>query len=208
MNLVISKYCIISEGAVKINGEKIYSQEKVNDIPGFLKNTFKQTGNAYMKFYKMDNLSKLAFLASELLLKDTDILLKYKGNDIAVILQNGTSTIDIDTKYWNTVNDKNNYFPNPSLFVFTLPNIMLSEICIKNKITGENALFVFEKFNPEFFEQYINILFETGKARCCIGGWVDYNESDYSAFLMSIEEEKNAKGYFCRFNSEKIMEIF
>jgi len=93
----------------------------------------------YPKFYKMDNLSKLGFLASEMIFNDEDNRF-IPREDIAVICFNSSSSLDIDTQYQKTIHDNENYFPSPSLFVYTLPNIVTGEIAIRNKFLGETSL--------------------------------------------------------------------
>ncbi|HET6227724.1 MAG TPA: 3-oxoacyl-ACP synthase, partial [Bacteroidia bacterium] len=114
---------------------------------------------------------------------------KYKPEDIAIVISNSASSIDIDQEHQRSITDKNNYFPSPSAFVYTLPNILIAEIAIKNNIKGENAFFIFDTFDAAFMSNYINSLLNTGKAACCIGGWVDFYEGNYHAFLYTVEKQ-------------------
>src|ERR1700754_4127986 len=77
----------------------------------------------YPKFYKMDQLSKLGWLASEVLLKDNPILGTMQPEDIGIVLTNANSSLDTDIKYLDTVAD----IASPAVFVYTLPNIMIGE---------------------------------------------------------------------------------
>ena len=45
-----------------------------------------------MKFYKMDNLCKLGYVAAEYLLKDTH----YRPKEIGIILANASSSLDTE----------------------------------------------------------------------------------------------------------------
>ncbi len=158
----------------------------------YAKSLYKFFKIKYPKYYKMDKLSKLAFLASEILLKDENLLKNYEEEDISVIISNGSSSLDTDAQYQKTIEDKNNYFPSPSVFVYTLANIMIGEICIRNKIKGENTVFISKDFNKEFIFEYVEILFNSGKAKVSLSGRIDYNypNGNYIAELYLIEMNK------------------
>ena len=98
----------------------------------------------YPKFFKMDTLSRLGFIAAELLLKEEQV--------DAVILANRSASIKNDTDYLATISD-DNYYPSPALFVYTLPNIVTGEIAIRHHINGETAFYILE--NAEQLEPII-----------------------------------------------------
>ena len=185
----ITSLCSIKNGAVFINQVAGYSDQSL-DSADFIKAAYKEYQLNYPKFYKMDNLSRLAFVASELLLKNNPLTKKYLSEDIAIVIANSASSLEIDTEHQRTISDKNNYFPSPSVFVYTLPNILIGEIAIRNSIKGENTFFIFDKFDADFMSSYINALINTNKAKCCITGWVEFYENKYEAFLYSVEKEQ------------------
>ena len=154
----------------------------------------------YPKFYKMDNLSKLGWLATEILLKEGFQKSSYSADMIGVVLSNSNASLDTDLRYFQTVSD----YPSPSLFVYTLPNIVIGEICIRNKFHGENAFFVFDQFQPEFIRQYTANLLDTGAVEVCICGWVEILANDYKAALYLVE--KNETG--TEFSSANLLELF
>ena len=135
----------------------------------------------------MDNLSKLGWLASEVLLKDSFQTENYKPEEIGILLSNANSSMDTDLKYAQSIKD----IPSPSVFVYTLPNIMIGEICIRNHFKGETALFVFERFEAGFIEQYVNNLMNNGILQVCICGWVELLETEYKAVLFLVEKKAN-----------------
>ena len=141
----------------------------------------------YSKFFKMDNLSKLAFLGSELLLNS--VIDATAENDIALLFANKSSSLDTDLKYQDSISDGENYFPSPTVFVYTLPNICLGEIAIKNQLKSENSFFIFEAFNSEFMVNYANVLLNTKKADKVLCGWVEYFNEEYKAFLYLVTKE-------------------
>ncbi len=186
----ISAYCKIRSGKIIINDKNDFRNEQNLSTVDFLKSAYKHYQMGYSKFYKMDSLCKLAFVCSELLLKSNKITEKYNTEDIAIIIANSTSSLESDTEHQVTINNKENYFPSPTIFVYTLSNIMIGEIAIRNNIKGENTFFIFDKFDAHFMSSYINSLLNTNKAKCCITGWIDFYENKYDAFLCTIEKEK------------------
>ena len=175
---------------IKIKNNKVW----VNDIEqkidtteyGFMKSLYKYSGIKHPKFYKMDELSKLGFIASVLLLKENNVenrINEIDSNKIGIVLQNSDSTIDVDSSFYDSIADKDKHHPSPALFVYTLPNISLGEISIYNKFRGENALFISEEYNVNLGVNYINSLFDKNKLDACIGGWFNANNGNYEAFL-------------------------
>ena len=146
-NYQVSNYCRIKNGSVVQNGVTCFKNDEKLPFSSFMKSIYKGKGLKYPKYYKMDNLSRLAFLTSELLLENLKLVEKYSCEEIAVLIANSTSSLDTDKKYYETIKNRDDYFPSPALFVYTLPNIMIGEICIKNGIKGENAFFICEKFD-------------------------------------------------------------
>lgn len=149
----------------------------------------------------MDNLSKLGWLASEILLKDSFQSENYNPEDIGIVLANSNSSLDTDLKYFESTKD----FASPSLFVYTLPNIVMGEICIRNKFKGENAFFVQEKFDANFVEQYVNNLVNNNILQACICGWIDVVKEDYQAMLFLVEKKSSSDSVL--FKTENIEKI-
>ena len=135
----------------------------------------------------MDNLSKLAFLAAELVLREkinTD-----KENDIAIVFSNQAASLDTDVKFQESIADEENYFPSPAVFVYTLPNICVGEISIKHQLKSENAFFVFDSFNATFIKNYAAMLLAKNKAEKVLCGWVEYYQEEYNAVVYLVEKE-------------------
>lgn len=182
----ITASCAINNHTVYKNGQPVFINQDA-DLAGFLLSVYQYLDLKYTRFYKMDNLSKLGWLASEVLLKDGFRAENYRPEETGIILANTNSSLDTDLKYIETVKD----IPSPSVFVYTLPNIMIGEICIRNHFKGETAFFVFEHFDAGFMEQYVNNLMNNGTLQACICGWVELVEDTYKAVLFLVEKEKN-----------------
>jgi hypothetical protein len=188
--LTIEKYCTVVNNTCFVNGMPIYHDKEAADLSAFAKSAYRHTNLSYNKFFKMDDISKLGFIAAEILLSGVD-LSKYNKEEIAVIFSNSHSTLITDKKHQQTIDDYNNFFPSPKVFVYTLPNIMIGEISIRHKLRGENTFFIVEKFNEELIVNHINSLFLTHKSKAFLGGWINLKENDYEAFLFLASSNGN-----------------
>src|ERR1700678_3341737 len=178
----ITASCVIAEGAVYRSGKLLFSAP-----PGELVlAAYRHFDCQYPKFYKMDPLSRLGWIATEILLGpgwDTTI---YRPQDIAIVLSNANSSLDTDRRYNETIRD----IPSPSVFVYTLPNIVIGEISIRHGIKGESAFFLSPSFDPVLLANYTRLLLRQGIANAAIVGWVDLLGDDYKAALFLIERSQ------------------
>ena len=150
----------------------------------------------------MDNLAKLGWLATEILLENSFDKTNYQPEDIGLVLANKNSSLDTDIKYYETVKT----IASPALFVYTLPNIVMGEICIRHNFKGENDFFIFDVFNPAFIQQYVSHLFVTGALKACICGWVEVLDNDYRASICLVERKE--KGNALLFTEDNIHHIY
>lgn len=187
-NSNISGHCVIENNSVFLNGEKCFAQENVS-FSEFAKATYKHFQMDYPKFFKMDNLSKLAFLASEIILKD--VAKSEEEQDIALVFANRSSSLDTDVKYQESIADKNDYFPSPAVFVYTLPNICIGEISIRHQLKSENTFFVFDTFPAVFLQNYAEMLLESQKAEKVLCGWMEYFQENYKAVVYLVGKTGN-----------------
>lgn len=181
----IKKYSHIRKNKIWKNRELIFSDEN-SEFQDFSKRAYHALKPDYSRFFKMDNLSKLAFLASEILLSGET---SGPENDIALVFSNRASSLDTDRKHWETIKDKEDYFPRPAVFVYTLPNICLGEISIRHKLFSENSFYIFDRFNPEYLRLYADSLLNGKKADQVLCGWVDFDSNSYEAFLYLVSKE-------------------
>jgi len=187
----IQAYCRIKNNIVSLNGVNIFTEESP-DFSTFIKSVYKNFDTKYPKFFKMDNLSKLAFLAADILLKQEN-LNSDNENNIALVLSNKSSSLDTDRKHQSSIEDKNNYFPSPAVFVYTLPNICIGEISIKHKLFSENSFFIFDHFKANHLFVNAKSLLDTEKAEKVLCGWVDFDNDEYDGFLYLVAKKGNIK---------------
>jgi hypothetical protein len=196
----ITGSCKIDQGTVFKNGELLF-ENKSAGLSDFLLSVYQYFQINYPKFYKMDNLSKLGWLASELLLTDFKKD-KYQPEEIGLVLANSNSSLDNDIKYFDSLKE----FASPSLFVYTLPNIVIGEICIRNHFKGEHAFFIQDTFDTGFISRQVNYLLDKDILKACICGWVDVLEQDYKAVLFLVEKQKSENSVL--FSAENMDSIF
>jgi hypothetical protein len=179
----ITAYCLISRNKIFKNGQLVFEQPGSSEE--FLNAVYAHYEISYPKFHKMDQLCKLGFLATELLLKDSSHSDKYGETETGLVLSNANASLDVDLKYVKTIQAG----ASPALFVYTLPNIVIGEISIRYHFKGENAFFVFKQFDGNFIVEYVNGLFENKLIKNCICGWVDILKEDYRALLFLVETD-------------------
>ena len=196
----ITASCIISNNIVYKNGQPLF-EDKEPELPEFLVAVYRHFELQYSKFHKMDNLSKLGWLAHEILLQAGFDKEKYKPEDVGIVLSNANASLDTDIKYYETTNT----MASPALFVYTLPNIVIGEMSIRHHFKGENAFFIFEYFDAEFIERYVSNLINNNILQCCICGWVDVLDKNYNATLFLIEKDKSANSVI--FTKENLTKI-
>lgn len=184
----IQSICSIQNNEIILDGVSIFKLESTI-FSDFSKKAYQNFEMNYPKFFKMDSLSKLAFLGAELLLKNE--INNEKENNIALVFANKSSSLDTDMKYQKSISDVENYFPSPAVFVYTLPNICLGEISIRHQLKSENSFFIFENFNPAFMANYAKVLLDSKKADKVLCGWVEYYDEEYKAFLYLVTKEGN-----------------
>lgn len=141
---------------------------------------------SYPKFHKMDTLSKTAFLGTELLLSENERLKSLADDEIGLFFSNKESSLNADLNFQHSYQEDKN--PSPSHFVYTLPNILIGEIAIKNKWYGENLFLIFPKFDAQEIVEQIEVLFQKG-VKACICGWVNITQEKVDSFLFVVEKE-------------------
>ena len=136
----------------------------------------------YPKFYKMDMLSRLAFIASELLIEsEGQRTLTSNPSTLnssrAVVLFNHSSSIIADCQYMKSI-EKDDFFPSPAAFVYTLPNITTGEIALRNGYHGETSFYLLAERNEKLMQRVIKSTFIDRDIKSVIGGWIDCPSED------------------------------
>ena len=187
MSLVIKKYCSITHKLIRLDGKVVFNVDEEDTYRNFIRAAYRHFETDYPKFFKMDSLSKLGFLSVDILLQGEDLSARYSPEKIGLILTNGSSSLEVDEKHHESIRDRENYFPSPSNFVYTLPNIMAGEAAIKHTFRGENTVLVSEVFDAGLITDIVGQAFENKSLDCCICGWVEQYENNYESLLFLVE---------------------
>jgi len=182
----ITASTVIAPGAIYKNQQILFEGASAS-FSDFLLAAYQNFEIKYPKFYKMDSLGKLGWLAAEILLKDSGVADRYQPYDVGIVFSNANSSLDTDIKYYETTKD----IASPALFVYTLPNIVIGEICIRHHFKGENSFFIFDKFDASFIERNVNGLLNNNILQACICGWVEVLGEQYKAALYLVEKSGN-----------------
>lgn len=163
----------ITPSSLVVDGEKM---DTASEGKGLLTEIYKTYIGDYPKFHKMDILSKLAFVAAE-------IALRRSGNEThdeecAVVLFNGSSSIVADRKHIATFSKEGEFYPSPSVFLYTLPNIVTGEIAIKHGYKGETSLYILNEYNEHTISSVIKATFAQSSVKTMIAGWFDCSSED------------------------------
>lgn len=155
-------------------------------LDDFLDTSFEVVAINYPRFHKMDPSSKLGFLGTEILLNEINLISDYDPSEVALVLSNAHGSLDTDIRYHQTTKT----VASPGLFVYTLPNIVAGEICIKNGFKGENAFFVTPTFDFQLMHDYVETVLSTDNTKACIAGWIDVMGAHHDVFLYLAEKKQ------------------
>jgi hypothetical protein len=187
MREFIQHFVTIKNHTIWIDAQMVYNElDKSISCSDFAKNVYKHFNWNYPKFFKMDELSKLTFMGGELLLQYHKT--KDKPDEMSVVLMNRSASLQSDEIHQQSIQDANNYFPSPSVFVYTLPNVAIGELCIRHQITGENYFLVSDSFDASLLTENTNLLFAENRCKTCVAGWTELHQQAYELFLYSVEQ--------------------
>lgn len=161
---------------------KVFAIDKEGKQSSLLTALYKQIIGNYPKYYKMDGLCRLGFIASELLLKAERAegsFTEDTNKTRAIVFFNRSSSIASDKKYLASIVEKDNYFPSPSVFVYTLPNIVTGEIAIRNGYHGETSFYILPHKNELLMQDIIETTFMDEQTTSVLTGWLDYEDSEH-----------------------------
>lgn len=189
MNISITSYVRLTKQAYIVNDKKVFFGDDASN-EHWLKQLYKYLQPDYPKFYKMDQLAQAAFLSVEILKQAITEENKQIPEDIALVFANRETSSVTDQLFIDSYTQTPN--ASPSLFVYTLPNISLGEVCIRNKWYGENIFAVFPKFALDFYQMNAATLLAT-ETTMVIGGWVNIAEDTTDVIFFTLEKESTTK---------------
>ncbi len=158
----------VEPGRIERNGLEWFHAETEGDFGRFLRDAHRVLSPNDERFARLDDLCKLGVVAAEVLL---DGIAVEDGYRFAVLLGNEWGSEQSDKRHWQYLQEYGS--ASPSVFVYTLPSIVVGEICIRNGLKGDNTFVVAaESGLPELYG-YARILLEQGYADYCMVGWCE-----------------------------------
>ena len=188
---MVKDYVILESDRAVVNG-RVLEHETAGSA--MLAELYRAHIADWPKFFKMDTLSKVGFVASELLLKELGET-RHEGEEFvqsrAVVLFGTTASLCADRNYQETISDRDNYYPSPALFVYTLPNIVTGEIAIRNHYRGETSFYVVEKADAAQMAFHLSCAFADTVTESMLAGWVDSRHNDdFQAFFTLVRRDE------------------
>lgn len=149
---------------------------------------YKKEVGDYPKFYRMDLLSRVGFIAAELLVKAEEGNVGADSASRAVMLVGRSGSIQADLNYYQSICRPDDYFPSPERFVYTLPNIVAGEIAIRHRYHGETSFLLLSRRDDEAVTTILRSAFLDAETTSVLGGWIDCeDDSRFEAELSIIE---------------------
>ena len=200
----ITAYCRLTDDLVILNGKPCEISFPSEPGPGRLTDIYRHLEVGYPKFFKMDNLSKAGFLASEMVLRSLQYDMETPDESTSIVFCNRSSSLDTDKRFQETIS-RDNYFPSPAVFVYTLPNIVTGEVAIRNKIMGETSFFILESFDAEKMIIFTDWAFSSAGICRVLCGWTEYLDGHCNVLVMMVEKESDQG---MDFNKQNINNIY
>ena len=172
----------ISQGQVNVDETSVFVSSQT-DFHIFSREAFKSRGESNMKFYKMDDLCKLGYLASAWLLDG----IEYGEEECGIVMSGKYGCLDTDIRHQQIIDSEGDSSASPAVFVYTLPNVVAAEISIRHHIKGENIWFWSEDKTMSDIKKYASILAASRDLKYCIAAHIDFINGDYFAIFELLE---------------------
>lgn len=166
----------INAGEVIVNDSVVFS-DKSADFGTFIREAFKSRGENNMKFYKMDDLCKIGYVAAAWLLDG----IEFGEEECGMVLSGKYGCLDTDMKHQQIIDKEGDVASSPAVFVYTLPNVVAGEISIRHHIKGENTWFWSDDRTMSDLKHYASLMAGASDLRYCIIGHLDFLNGEYFA---------------------------
>ncbi len=176
INLASRRTVEISSGKITVDGNVVFESE-TSDFQTFIREAFKSRGESNLKFYKMDDLCKLGYVASAWALDG----LEYGEEECGLVLSGRYGCLDTDIKHQEIIDIEGDASASPVVFVYTLPNVVAGEISIRHHIKGENTWFWSDDETMSDIREYAGLAIQSQNLKYCVVGHLDFLKGEYFA---------------------------
>ena len=162
-----------------------YELAGTNDFADTIRTLYKELGEKNLKFFKMDNLCKLGYVASCKLMQG--IMHNTPSDRIAVILASRSGSLDTDLRHAHHI--ATNPSASPAIFVYTLANVVAAEIAIRHHCQGELMIFIEPAKAMDKLATHAQHLINRTSCDAVIYGWCELMEGQYETELKLIKRK-------------------
>ncbi len=184
---VVTHRVTMLPGSLTVDGKSV---DVACDGGEWLTAVYKQCMGNYPKFYKMDMLSRLALVASDVLLQEEGGARFEPCDSRAVVLFNHSSSRQADCDFLATIARDDECFPSPSLFVYTLPNMAVAEVAMRNQYHGETSLYLLPGRDDDTMRHIVRASLLDAGTTSMITGWIDFEDNDHFVADLYIIEKR------------------
>lgn len=164
----------------------VIAQHPSLPFDAFIRERYRALADPNMKFSKMDDLCKLAYVAS------CELLSGHRpdcpAECIGVVMANRSASLDSDRRHQAIIDAGDGCGASPAVFVYTLPNIMLGQVAIKHGLKGESTFFAFPDKSSNFIREYAASLIAEGRMDAVLWGWCEFDGGSYDCELTLTEK--------------------
>lgn len=175
-NLKVIASFELSKQHLKVDGEVKENLNFINNSSELFKSLYKSLKLSYPKFHKMDLLSKAVMIGDHFITKSIPV----KSTPL-VLLFNESSSMQSDLQH---IYQYSSYeTASPGIFVYTLPNICVGELCIKNKWNSPSSFLLMPRTNFNTYLEAVLIEMKKNQLEFAFTGFVEVVEDDIFVVL-------------------------
>lgn len=179
----------IAHGKILLDGEILFAADPSLPFATFIRAAYTFLSLDDRKFYKMDDLCKLGYIAAACLFAKNGGTTGYAPGEVGIVLGNASSSLDTDRKHQRFIDTMGDREASPAVFVYTLPNVVMGELCIRYKIQGENTFFINDRYPESFIREYARLVMQKRRLRACLTGWCELLGETYEARFDWLEQK-------------------
>lgn len=199
----IVAYSRLTDSCFEVSGRSVAVERGEEQ---WITSAYRALGVSYPKFFKMDLLSKAGFVAAEALMSALGCEPTEPKPSTAIVLANSWSSLGDDVDYQSHIG-ADNYYPSPSLFVYTLANIVGGEIAIRHHISGESISYIDPRFSASRMVDYVDWAMADSTVERVVCGWVESFDRKIDVLLMAVDRTTDSGEEFTEENVEKLYNI-
>lgn len=177
---------------LKSNTIRIRSNS-TDELEFLLNNMYKKTLISYPKFYKMNPLCKLSWLNVVELFNDDRGIVNWKNNDrLGTVFFNKSSSLVSDIAHMKAYRLGKNNSVSPSIFVYTLPNIVNGELAIYFGWNGYSNFLIADNNSLEEILYQVKLGFQAGYYDACLAGVIEISDGvgeNYASLALLVPTE-------------------